>query len=87
MKLELYAAGVSQASFSDWKTRLSIDAQAAGIEVAHFPIQETPEVLREKLPVVLDELCSTPEQRVEFHSADAEQLCTFAYTTYRVPYE
>ena len=37
-----------------------IDAQAAGIEVAHFPIQETPEVLREKLPVVLDELCSNP---------------------------
>ena len=54
MKLELYAAGVSQASFSDWKARLSAEAQAARIEVVHFPIREAPEVLREKLPVVLD---------------------------------
>ena len=83
MKLELYTAGVSQASFLDWRARLSEDAQATGIEVIHFPIQETPEVLREKLPVVLDELCSIPEQRVQFHSADAEQLCAFAYTNYQ----
>ena len=83
MRLELYAAGVSQASLLDWKGRLSVGAQATGIEVAHSSVQETPEILREKLPIVLDELCSTPEQRVEFHSADAEQLCTFAYTNYR----
>lgn len=83
MRLELYTAGVSQASFSDWRTRLSEDAQAAELEVVHSLIQETPEALREKLPVVVDELCSIPEQRVQFHSGDAEQLCTFAYTNYR----
>ena len=83
MRLELYTAGVSQASFLHWKARLSEDAQAAGLEVVHSPIQETPEALREKLPVVLDELCLIPEQRIQFHSADAEQLCTFAYTNYR----
>ena len=83
MRLELYTAGVSQASFLDWRAGLSEDEQAAGLEVAHSPIQETPEVLRERLPVVLDELCSIPEQRVQFHSADAEQLCTFAYTNYQ----
>lgn len=83
MRLELYTAGVSQASFLDWKARLSEDAEAAGLEVVHSPIQGTPEALRKKLPVVLDELCSIPEQRIQFHSADAEQLCTFAYTNYR----
>lgn len=83
MRLEFYTAGVSQASFLDWKARLLEDAQAAGLEMAHSSIQETPEVLREKLPVVLDELCSTPEQRVQFHSGDAAQLCTFAYTNYQ----
>ena len=83
MRLELYTAGVSQASFLDWRARLSEDAKVIGIEVIHFPIQEIPEILRQKLPVVLDELCSAPEQRVEFHSADTEQLCTFAYTNYR----
>ena len=83
MRLELYTAGVSQANFLHWKARLSEDAQTAGLEVVHSPIQETPEALREKLPVVLDELCSIPEQRIQFHSADAEQLCTFAYTNYR----
>ena len=82
MRLELYTAGVSQASFSDWRTRLSEDAQAAGVEVVHFPIQE-PEVLREKLSVVFDELCSVPEQRIEFHAADEARLCTFAYRNYR----
>ena len=83
MRLELYTAGVSQASFLDWMARLSRNAEAAGLEVVHSSIQETPEVLREKLPVVLDELCSIPEQRVQFHSADAEQLCTFAYINYQ----
>lgn len=83
MRLELYTAGVSQASFLDWKARLSEDAEAAGLEVVYSPIQGTPEALREKLPVVLDELCSIPEQRIQFHSADAEQLCTFTYTNYR----
>ena len=83
MRLELYTAGVPQASLSDWKVRLSGGAQAAGIEVTHLPIQETPEVLREKLPVVLDELCSIPEQRIEFHAANEERLCTFAYTNYQ----
>ena len=83
MKLELYTAGVSQTSFLDWRARLSVDAQAAGIAVTHSPIQETPEVLRERLPVILDELCSVPEQRIEFHAADEEQLCTFVYANYR----
>ena len=83
MRLELYTAGVSQASFLDWRARLSEDAQAAGLEVVHSLIQETPAVLREKLSVVVDELCSIPEQRVQFHSADAEQLFTFAYTNYQ----
>ena len=83
MRLELYTAGVSQASFLNWRARLSEDAQAAGIEVVHSPIKETPEVLREKLPIVLDELCSIPEQRVEFYAADAERLCAFAYVNYR----
>ena len=83
MRLDLYTAGVSQASFLDWATRLSENAQTIGIEVADFPIHETPEVLRERLPVILDELCSVPEQRVEFRSADENQLCTFAYTSYR----
>ncbi|MYE90442.1 WGR domain-containing protein [Candidatus Poribacteria bacterium] len=83
MRLEFYAAGVSQASFLDWKVRLLEDAQAAELEVVHSSIQETPEMLREKLPVVLDELCSIPEQRVQFHSADAEQLCAFAYVNYQ----
>ena len=83
MRLEFYAAGVSQASFLDWKARLLEDAQAAGLEVAHSSIQEKPEILRERLPVVLDELCSIPEQRIQFHSADEKQLCTFAYTNYQ----
>ena len=83
MRLELYTAGISQASLLDWRARLSEDAQATGIEVIYFPIQETSEILQEKLPVVLDELCSIPEQRVQFHSADEEQLCTFAYTNYQ----
>ena len=83
MRLELYTAGVSQASLSDWKVRLSENAQAVGIEVAQLPIQETPEILRERLPVVLDELCSIPEQRIEFHAADEKRLCTFAYTNYQ----
>ena len=83
MRLELYTAGVSQASFLDWKARLSEDAEAAGLKVVHSPIQETSEILREKLPVVLDELCSTPEQGLQLHSANAEQLCTFAYTNYQ----
>ena len=83
MRLELYTAGVSQVNLLNWGSRLSEDALAAGLEVIHSPIRETPEVLREKLPVVLDELCSLPEQRVEFHSADVEQLGTFAYTNYR----
>ena len=83
MKLELYTAGVSQASLLDWKRRLSADAQTTGIEIAHSSVQEPPEVLREKLPTVLDELCSIPEQRVEFHAVDAERLCTFAYRNYR----
>ena len=83
MRLELYTAGVSQASFLNWRARLSEDAQAAGLEMVHSPIQETSEVLQEKLPVVLDELCSIPEHRIQLHSANAEQLCTFAYTNYR----
>jgi predicted DNA-binding WGR domain protein len=83
MRLELYTAGVSQVNLSNWGARFSEDAQAVGIEVAHSSVGETPEVLRERLPVVLDELCSIPEQRVQFHSADAEQLCTFAYTNYQ----
>lgn len=83
MRLELYIAGVSQANLLNWGSRLSEDALAAGLEVVHSPIRETPEVLREKLPVVLDELCSIPEQRVDFHSVDVEQLGTFAYTNYR----
>ena len=83
MRLELYTAGVSQASVLEWATRLSVNAQTIGIEIAAFSIHETPEVLRERLPVVLDELCSTPEQRIQFHSADEKQLCTFAYTSYR----
>ncbi len=83
MRLELYTAGVSQASFLEWWARLLEDAQAVGLEVVHSPIQETQAALREKLPVVLDELCSIPEQRVQFHSVDAEQLCTFAYTNYQ----
>ena len=83
MRLELYTAGVSQASLLDWKARLSEGAQATGVEVAHFPIQEPPEVLQERLSVVLAELCLIPEQRVEFHAADEERLCTFAYTNYR----
>ncbi len=83
MKLELYTAGVSQPSLLNWRARLSEDAQAADIEVAHSPVQEPPEVLREKLPVVLDELCSIPEQRVKFHEADEDRLCTFAYRNYR----
>ena len=83
MRLELYTAGVSQASFLDWRARLSEDAQAVGLEIVYSPIQEPSEILREKLPVVLDELCSTPEQRVQFHSANEDQLCTFAYTNYQ----
>lgn len=83
MRLELYIAGVSQANLLDWRARLSEDAQTAGLEMVHLPIQETPEVLQAKLPVVLAELCSIPERRVEFHAADVEQLCTFAYTNYR----
>jgi len=83
MRLELYTAGVSQASFLDWRARLSEDAQAVGLEVVYSPIQETSEILREKLPVVLDELCSIPEQRIEFHAAGEEQLRTFAYTNYQ----
>ena len=82
MRLELYTAGVSQVNLSNWGARFSGDAQAVGIEVAHSSVGETPEVLREKLPVVLDELCSIPEQRVEFHAADEERLCIFAYTNY-----
>ncbi len=82
MRLELYIAGVSQANLLDWTLQLSKDAQAVGIEVAHFPIQETPEVLRRKLPVVLDELCSIPEHRVEFCAAEIERLGPFAYTNY-----
>ena len=83
MRLELYTAGVSQASLLDWRARLSEDALTVGLEVVHSPIKETPEALREKLPTVLDELCSIPEQRVEFHSADVEQLGAFAYTNYQ----
>ena len=83
MRLELYTAGVSQASLLNWGSRLSEDALAAEVEVVHSPIKETPEALREKLPIVLDELCSIPEQCVAFHSADAERLGTFAYTNYR----
>lgn len=83
MRLELYTVGVSQTSFLDWRARLSEGAQAAGIEAAYLPIQETPEVLRERLPVVLAELCSIPEQRIEFHAADEEWLYNFAYTNYR----
>ena len=83
MRLELYTAGVSQVNLSNWEARFSEDAQAVGIEVAHSSIRETPEVLREKLPVVLDELCSIPEQRVEFRAADVKRLCSFAYANYR----
>ena len=83
MKLELYTAGVSQASLLNWGVRLSEDAQAGGIEVIHAPIQETPDLLQEKLPVVLDELCSVPEQRIEFHAADEDRLRIFAYTNYQ----
>ena len=83
MRLELYTAGVSQVNLSNWGARFSEDAQAVGIEVAHSSVRETPEVLREKLPVVLDELCSIPEQRVEFRAADVERLCSFAYANYR----
>ena len=83
MRLELYTAGVSQASLLSWGSRLSEDALAAEVEVVHSPIKETPEALREKLPIVLDELCSIPEQCVEFHAAEVERLGTFAYTNYR----
>ena len=83
MKLELYTAGVSQANLLDWRARLLKNAQATSIEVIHLPIQERSEILQEKLPVVLAELCSIPEQRIRFHSANAEQLCTFAYTNYQ----
>ena len=83
MRLELYTAGVSQASLLNWRAQLSKETQSAGVEVTHFPIQEPSEILRERLPVVLDELCSIPEQRIEFHAADEERLCTFAYTNYR----
>ncbi len=83
MRLELYTAGVSQASLLNWRSRLSEDALSAELEVVHSPIKEIPETLRVKLPIVLDELCSIPEQCVEFHSADVEWLCTFAYANYR----
>ena len=83
MRLELYTAGVSQASLLDWRAQLSKDALTTGIEVVHSPIKETPAALREKLPMVLDELCSIPDQRVDFHSADVEQLGAFAYTNYQ----
>ena len=83
MRLELYIADVSRASLLDWIVQLSENAQTEGIEVVHFPIQEPPQVLQEKLSVVLAELCSIPEHRVEFYATDEAQLCTFAYTSYR----
>lgn len=83
MRLELYTAGVSQASLLNWGSRLSEDASAVGLKVINSPIKETPDGLRAKLPIVLDELCSIPEQCVEFRSADVDRLGTFAYTNYR----
>lgn len=83
MRLELYTADVSRASLLDWIVRLSEDAQAEGIGVAHFPIQEPLQVLQEKLSVVLDELCSMPEQRIELYATDEARLCIFAYTSYQ----
>jgi predicted DNA-binding WGR domain protein len=83
MRLELYTASVSQASLSNWVASIVVSVQAEGIKVIESPIQETPETLQEKLPVVLDELCATPDQRIEFHATDEGGLCTFVYENYQ----
>ncbi|MCZ6681366.1 MAG: WGR domain-containing protein [Candidatus Poribacteria bacterium] len=83
MKLDLYTTGVSRTRLSGWVADVSEVAQAEGIKVISSPIPETPATLQEKFSVVLDELCSIPDQRTEFHGTDEASLCTFAYKRYR----
>ena len=83
MKLELYTAGVPQVDLSDWVGNISVVSQTDGISVYRFPIQETLESLQEGIPVVLDELCAAPDERIEFYATDEEGLRAFVYKTYQ----
>jgi len=83
MELDLYAANVSPTKLSNWETRISVTAQAQGIQVIHASVQEERETFQEQFPVVCDELCAIPELRLSFHSTDETVLTTFAYNSYR----
>jgi predicted DNA-binding WGR domain protein len=83
MTLDLYTAGVSETTLSNWMARISIAAQAEGVVVIQSRIHDTPEILQEKFPVVVDNLCSIPNQRIEFQAVDDNGLCPFAYKSYR----
>ena len=83
MQLQLYTAGVSQADLSSWVENISIVSQAGGIDVYRLPIQGTLESLQEQMPVVLDELCTAPDERIEFCATHEEGLRAFAYKSYQ----
>ncbi len=79
MELDLYVVGVPQASLSNWVAQLSVNAKAEGIQVIQSGVDDKPD---EALPVVYDELCSPPEQRISFCGSDESVLHTFAYKSY-----
>ena len=84
MTLHLYTAGVPQAEVSSWVTAVSVDAGKEGLAVIQSsPFGKKPETLQEEIPVVLDDLCETPDQRIEFDSAAEDLLHAFAYSSYR----
>ena len=83
MQLQLYTAGVSQADLSSWVENISIVSQVGGIDVYRLPIQGTLESLQEQMPVVLDELCTAPDERIEFCATHEEGLRAFAYKSYQ----
>ena len=83
MELELYIAHVSKANLSDWAGSISVVSQAEGIDIYLSSVQDALESLQEEMPVVLDELCAVPEQRVEFRSMHEEGVRALAYKAYQ----
>lgn len=82
MRLDLYAAGVPSTALSNWIEKISVRAETQSIRMVQSPMNEMPEALQERLPVVLDELCAVPEQQISFCGRD-EVVLSFAYESYQ----
>lgn len=83
MKMEMYTAGVPGADLSDWVQSVTAASRAHGIQVYQSPIPDKLESPLDASPVVSDELCAPPSERIEFCGVHEESLRAFAYKAYQ----